>query len=150
MVLTYGGSPTGNGRRPLIKYNTREFPHPAPEHSANDVVQQTPEIVGTSVGTSVKTIYSVLREYKKAGRVCSPVPPKPRRSILGKLDEASAAAIKEIVKRVTSDDGIIPTEKVRVVICEDASLPNYSRTTLYRILKGLNLFKGKVEKDKNK
>ncbi|XP_063382868.1 uncharacterized protein LOC134669294 [Cydia fagiglandana] len=98
-----------------------------------EIVQKTAEIVGVST----PTVYSVLKEYKTHGRVQSPPPPATKPSLVNALDEIELGGIRRKVHQFYFANEIPSIDKMLDAVNSDESLPNFSRTSFFKVLKKL-------------
>jgi len=95
--------------------------------------------VAEETGISVCTIRKIISEYEANGTVESPRRSRPRqRTIFNCLDEFDRNAIRMKVHSIYLRGEIPNLDKVLREINDDDTLPNFSRTSLFRVLKKLN------------
>lgn len=111
-----------------VERNTPTFPVKA------DIMKTTAEIMGVSIAT----ITRILSEYKTTGAVSSPDRAKPKFEIIAKLDDFILSAIRRKVHQFYFNNELPTVDKVLKAINDDGDLPNFKRTTLFKIIRKLN------------
>lgn len=89
-------------------------------------------------GLGLKTVERTLAEYKTKGTVSSPNKIKIRETIIHKTEDFDQNAIRQKVHSFWFNREIPTLKKILVAVNEDINLPNFSKTSLHRILKHLN------------
>lgn len=97
------------------------------------LMDKTAEITGTSV----RSVYRIVREKKQTGHVESPPKPAKRHAIMDDLDDIELGAIRRIVHTFYFNNELPTIDKVLNVVNADESLPDFKRTTFYHVLKKL-------------
>jgi len=91
------------------------------------------KILSLELGVGQSTIYNTVLEYQRDKTVSSPN----KKKIEEKIDEFDRYAIRKIHQFWHNRD--LPTlDKVLVAINEDEGLPDFSRTSLFRLMKSMD------------
>lgn len=107
---------------------------PENEYRSNmAMVNKTAEITGISKSA----IYGILREYKDTHELKPKGTTKNKLGIIQKLDSFDKTAIRQKVHRFFMEGELPTIDKIHQKINEDDTLPNFSKTTLRRVLKHL-------------
>ncbi|CAK1548228.1 unnamed protein product [Leptosia nina] len=102
--------------------------------SKGENIQKTAEIIGTSF----RTVQRIIHEYKVTGKVTTPNRSKPKYDIVGTLDDFILSAIRRKVNEFYLNKEHPTLDQITHAINNDDSLPSFSRSTVYKILKKLN------------
>jgi len=94
--------------------------------------------ISKTSGVGQKTVERTLSEYKAKGTVSLPNKKKVRKTVIDKTEDFDQNAIRQKVHNFWFNRQIPTLNKIVVAVNEDESLPNFSKTSLRRILKHLN------------
>ncbi|XP_050563610.1 uncharacterized protein LOC118264399 [Spodoptera frugiperda] len=108
------------------------LPFKTPEKQ--ECVSKTADILGIGV----TSVYSVLKEYKENEQFKSPEKRGPKHNFKDKLDDFTFTAIRRKVHQFFYANEPPTIAKVLKVVNEDTDLPNFSWSTLRKIMKHLN------------
>lgn len=104
-----------------------------PKLTAKEIIKNISEESGVGQRTVSVTLSDSTKEI-----VTSPNKTKIRPNVTDKIDEFNQNAIRQKVHQFWHNREIPTLNKILTVINEDDSLPNFSKMSLYRILKHLN------------
>jgi len=90
------------------------------------------------LGIGVGTIYQTVLEYKRSKTISSPNRTKIFKSVKYKVDDFDKYAIRRKIHKFWSDRQFPTLDKILEVVNADEDLPDFSRTTLYRLLKSMD------------
>lgn len=99
-------------------------------------------------GIGRDTIKNTITVHKRTGIVLSPNKKRKRKTIFDTTEESTRDAIKKKVHDFWHRSEIPTLPKILTVVNQDPEMPNYSRTTIHRILKKLS-FRYIVQKRNN-
>lgn len=99
----------------------------------SDIINKTAEIMGISRAT----VYRFVKEKKSTGRVSSPPPPPKKMPLISTLDDMDMAAIRRKVHSFYFANDIPTVDKVLEAVNADETLPDFKRTTFFKLLKKL-------------
>lgn len=94
--------------------------------------------ISITSGVGQKTVERTLAEYKAKGIVSSPNKKKIRKTVIDKTEDFDKNAIIQKVHNFWFNRQIPTLNKILVAVNDDDNLPNFSKTSLRRILKHLN------------
>ena len=144
----FGKNPKGKhvttGQKKMIIHAYMVKKKKKPDIRYKPLIAEVAEETGIGRGTIIRTIAS----YKKTGRVSSPNRTRKKSSIFDNTDESTKLAIRQKVYDFWHRREVPTLVKISTAINNDPKMPNYSLTTLHRILKSLN-FKYKVQRRHN-
>ncbi|CAK9834558.1 hypothetical protein ANTRET_LOCUS11073 [Anthophora retusa] len=103
-----------------------------PGKSVTDIVQ----ITARTAGVSKRSVFRIRKEGM-SGEISSPKRTKIRQQIVEKVDDFDKNVIRRIVHQFFHRNEL-PIEKVLEVVNADPTLPNFKRTTFYKLLKSIN------------
>nr|XP_034183440.1 uncharacterized protein LOC117605818 [Osmia lignaria] len=92
-------------------------------------------MISGQTGIGQLTVSKAISEYKATGSVTSPYKKRPRMNILEKTSEHDILAIRKKVHEFWLRREIPNGHKILQAVNLDPELPNFSRTSLYRLLK---------------
>jgi len=92
------------------------------------------KIISTELGIGMSTIYQTILEYKRTKTISSPNKTKIFKSIKDKVDEFDKYAIRRKIHQFWFRRELPTLDKILCVINEDVDLPNFSRSSLHRLL----------------
>ncbi|CAF4946214.1 unnamed protein product [Pieris macdunnoughi] len=101
--------------------------------SKMDMKKNTADILG--IGKT--TVYRVLNQYKECGTVKAPAPLKKRPNLIEKIDDFDKSCIRKKVHEIFLKGEMPTINKILQAVNEDDMLPNFSRTSMWRMLKHL-------------
>ncbi|XP_025192636.1 uncharacterized protein LOC112592697 [Melanaphis sacchari] len=90
------------------------------------------------LGIGQSTIYNTILEYQRTKTVSSPNKTKVRKQLTEKVDEFDKYGIRRKVHQFWHDRDTPTLDKILVSVNEDKGLPNFSRTSLFRLLKSMD------------
>ncbi|XP_022175604.1 uncharacterized protein LOC111037372 [Myzus persicae] len=96
------------------------------------------KILSTELGLGQSTIYNTILEYRQTKTVSSPNKRKIRKNITEKIDEFEKYAIKRKIHQFWHNRDMPTLDKVLLAVNEEEHLPNFSRTSLFRLLKSMD------------
>lgn len=95
-----------------------------------DIINKTAKVMGISRAT----VNRIIKEKKTTGRLSSPPPPSPRLSKIDTLNETDLDAIRRKVQTFYVNNEVPSVDKMLEAVNSDESLPNFKRTTFYKLL----------------
>ncbi|CAH2102128.1 unnamed protein product [Euphydryas editha] len=98
-----------------------------------DMVKTTADMLGISV----PSVYRIIKDYKENSQITPPIIEKNRPTFSDKIDDFTKSAIRRKVHSFFIKGELPTLKKVLNDINEDDTLPNFKRTTFYKILKHL-------------
>ncbi|XP_066596594.1 uncharacterized protein [Prorops nasuta] len=98
-------------------------------------------------GFGLSSVKNIILEYKRTGEIKSPNKKKMRMSIKDKIDEFDKNAIRRKVHGFYFNRELPTLDKVLQAVNEDNDLPDFKRTTFYKLLKDLNFSYVKRERN---
>ncbi|CAK9802850.1 hypothetical protein ANTQUA_LOCUS10453 [Anthophora quadrimaculata] len=104
-----------------------------PGKSVTDIVQ----ITARTAGVSKRSVFRIRKEGM-SGEISSPKRTKIRQKIVEKVDDFDKNVIRRIVHQFFHRNELPTIEKVLEVVNADPTLPNFQRTTFYKLLKSIN------------
>jgi len=93
--------------------------------------------ISTSCGIGIVTIKKTLSEYKRTGKVTSPLNQKKRPTVVDKVDDFDKNAIRQKIHAFWFRREIPTLFKILRVVNDDPDLPNLTRTSFQRLLKSM-------------
>jgi len=105
-----------------------------PKLKAKEIIKQISE----EIGIGQRTVTVTLSEYRNKGSVSSPNKTKIRPTVTEKVDDFDQNAIRQKVHEFWHRREIPTLKKILTTVNEDSTLPDFSETTLRRLLKHLN------------
>ncbi|XP_022174483.1 uncharacterized protein LOC111036671 [Myzus persicae] len=96
------------------------------------------KILSEQLGIGIGTIYQTILEYKRSKTISSPNRTKKFKNVKDKVDDFDKYAIRRKIHKFWSDREFPTLDKILQVINEDKDLPDFSRTSLYRLLKSMD------------
>ncbi|KAF0749684.1 DDE 3 domain-containing protein, partial [Aphis craccivora] len=95
------------------------------------------------LGIGQSTIYNTILEYQRTKTVSSPNKTKVRIQLSEKVDDFDKYGIRRKVHQFWHDRDTPTLDKILVSVNEDNGLPNFSRTSLFRLLKSMDFRRGR-------
>lgn len=95
------------------------------------------------LGIGQKTISNTILQYRQNKTVSSPNKTKKFQNVVSKVDDFNKNSIRKKIQQFSFNRELPTLDKILTVINEDDSLPNFSRTSLYRLLKSMDIEYGK-------
>jgi transposase len=137
------GKTLKSGERQLIRnvYNSVK------EQNPNITVKNIAKTVAKNTGIGVASVFRVLRDFKENGKSVTPSKNRKKSKAFEKVDDFTKTAIRRKVHDFYFRNEIPTINKVLKSVNEDCDLPDFTRTTFYRILKSLNF--NFVSREKN-
>jgi len=105
-----------------------------PKLKAKEIIKQ----ILDEIGKGQRTVSVTLSEYRNKGSVSSPNKTKIRPTVTEKVDDFDQNAIRQKVHEFWHRREIPTLKKILTTVNEDSTLPDFSETTLRRLLKHLN------------
>lgn len=105
-----------------------------PKLTAKEMIKKISE----ETGIGQRTVSVTLSEYRNKKTVTSPNKTKIRPKVTDKVDELDQNAIRQKVHQFWHNHQIPTLNTILTAVNEDDSLPNFSKMSLYRVLKHLN------------
>ncbi|XP_060868764.1 uncharacterized protein LOC132943720 [Metopolophium dirhodum] len=110
-----------------------------------DILITEPEImydnlmtrVSVACGIGILTVKNTISEYKRTGKVSSPMNKKKRPTIIDKVDDFDKNAIRQKIHAFWFRREIPTLTKMIRVVNDDPDLPNLTRTSFQRLLKSM-------------
>lgn len=96
------------------------------------------KLLSLELGIGQSTIYNTVLEYQRDKTVSSPNKRKNRQKIAEKIDEFDKYAIRRKIHQFWHNRDLPTLDKVLVAINEEENLPNFSRTSLFRLMKSMD------------
>jgi len=96
------------------------------------------KIISEESGIGQRTVSVTLSEYRNKGTVSSPNKTKVRPTVTEKVDDFDQDAIRKKVHEFWHRREIPTLKKILTAVNKDTTLPNFSETSLRRLLKHLN------------
>ncbi|CAK9810870.1 hypothetical protein ANTPLA_LOCUS6710 [Anthophora plagiata] len=104
-----------------------------PEKSVTDIVQ----ITARTAGFSKRSVFRIRKEGM-SGEISCPKRTKIRQKFVEKVDDFDKNVIRRIVHQFFHRNELPTIEKVLEAVHADPTLPNFKRTTFYKLLKSIN------------
>lgn len=101
-------------------------------------VRETVKEVANKSGASVSSVYRIMIEYKTKHEFSEPKTNQNRKQIVESVDDFDRNAIRRKVHQYFFRNELPTLEKVLRDVNDDLQLPNFKRTTFYKLLKSLN------------
>ncbi|XP_022161706.1 uncharacterized protein LOC111027615 [Myzus persicae] len=105
-----------------------------PKLKAKEIIK----IISEESGVGQRTVSVTLSEYRNKGSVSSPNKTKVRPTVTEKVDDFDQDAIRKKVHEFWHRREIPTLKKILTAVNKDTTLPNFSETSLRRLLKHLN------------
>ncbi|XP_017881575.1 uncharacterized protein LOC108625801 [Ceratina calcarata] len=96
------------------------------------------QVLSQQTGIGRLTISKTIAEYKSTGAVTSPNKKRPRLNIFEKMSEADICAIRKTIHEFWFRREIPNTRKILEAVNNNADLPTFSESSLYRLLKRMD------------
>ncbi|KAE9543695.1 hypothetical protein AGLY_002091 [Aphis glycines] len=90
------------------------------------------------LGIGQSTIHNTILEYQRTKTVSSPNKTKVRKQLTEKVDDFDKYGIRRKVHQFWHDRDTPTLDKILVSVNKDNGLPNFSRTSLFRLLKSMD------------
>ncbi|XP_025192658.1 uncharacterized protein LOC112592720 [Melanaphis sacchari] len=103
----------------------------------NLTVRKAREILSKELGIGQKTISNTIAQYRESKTVSSPNKIKIFKNVETKVDDFDKYAIRRKIHQFWFNRELPTLDKILTVVNEDKSLPNFSRTSLYRLMKSM-------------
>ncbi|XP_049883814.1 uncharacterized protein LOC126379181 [Pectinophora gossypiella] len=100
--------------------------------------REVDEITADIMRTSTRTIRNIIKEKRTMGTTSSPQKHKDIKKIVDKLDDFTLSAIRLKIHQYYFDGELPTIKKVLTAVNEDDNLPNFTLSTMYKIMKKLN------------
>lgn len=93
--------------------------------------------VSVACGFGILTVKNTISEYKRTGKVSSPINKKKRPTVVDKVDDFDKNAIRQNIHAFWFRREIPTLAKMLRVVNDDPDLPNLTRTSFQRLLKSM-------------
>lgn len=103
----------------------------------NITIRELRTILSNELGFGETTIFNTINEYRNTKTVSSPNKTRTCKNITTKINDFYKEAIRKKVHQFWINRKLPTVNEIHVAINNDESLPNFSRTTLFRVLKSL-------------
>ncbi|CAI6359748.1 unnamed protein product [Macrosiphum euphorbiae] len=121
----------------------------------SDILSTDPDIkyenlvtkLSAACGIGILTVKNTISEYKRTGKVSSPLNNKKRRTVIDKVDEYDISAIRQKIHEFWFRREIPTLAKIIRVVNDDPDLPNITRSSFQRLLKSMQF--EYTKRDKN-
>lgn len=104
-------------------------------------------ITADTLGIGKATVYRVLKEYKENGTVGPPASPKKSTKLVESVNDFDKSCIRKKVHEININSELPTLDKILQAVNSDDKLPNFSRTSLWRLLKHLKIKYAKENND---
>lgn len=94
--------------------------------------------VADKLGVCSKTVFNVIKEYKTTHTLVEPKTNQNRKKSIDTIDDFDKTAIRRKVHQYFFRNEIPTIDKVLRDVNDDVDLPNFKRTTFYKLLKKIN------------
>lgn len=101
-------------------------------------IDEVVDKVASKTGVCGRSIYRIIREYKDKHEFSEPKTNQNRTNIIDSVDEFDKNAIRRKVHQYFFRSELPTIDKVLRDVNEDNDLPNFKKTTFYKLLKSLN------------
>lgn len=99
--------------------------------------------ISKELGIGQKTISNTILQYRQNKTISSPNKTKKFLNVVSKIDDIDKNSIREKIQQFSFNRELPTLDQILTVINEDDSLPNFSRTSLHRLLKSMDIEYGK-------
>ncbi|KAL4154004.1 hypothetical protein QTP88_001837 [Uroleucon formosanum] len=111
-----------------------------------DVITKSPDIqyrpmiseISRLTGIGRETIINTISEYRQTGNVTSPQKKRTRTTLFDKIDDMDRNGIRQTIHSFWLRRELPTIDKILTAVNENPSLPNYKRTTLFKVIKKLD------------
>ena len=108
-----------------------------------DTKDKTPDIkyqemiseISRVLGIGRRTVISTISEYKHEGMVISPNKKRARTTLFDKIDDLDRNGLRQKVHSFWLRRELPTIDKILYVINDDPALPNFKRTSLFKVIK---------------
>lgn len=94
--------------------------------------------ISTLTGIGRETIINTISEYRKTGHTSSPQRKRIRTTLFHKIDDMDRNGIRQTIHSFWLRRELPTIDKILTAVNENPSLPNFKRTTLFKVIKQLN------------
>jgi len=105
------------------------------------------KFMSQETGIGERTISMTLSEYRRKGTISSPNRKKVRPKLTQKVNEFDKNAIRRKIHGFWHRKEFPTFKKIMASINDDPSLPNFSRSSLQKLLKDINFVHTKIKRD---
>lgn len=102
-------------------------------------IREVRGILSKELGVGETTISNTIKEYRELKTVTSPIKEKNFKNVTTKTDEFDKDAIRMKIYQLLINRELPTLNKILSVVNADKSLPSFSRATLHRLLKSMDL-----------
>ncbi|CAI6369665.1 unnamed protein product [Macrosiphum euphorbiae] len=96
------------------------------------------KVLSEQLGIGIGTIYQTILEYKRSKTISSPNRTKKFINVKDKVDDFDKYAIRRKIHKFWCDREFPTLDKILQVVNEDEDLPDFSRTSMYRLVKSMD------------
>ncbi|XP_026745933.1 uncharacterized protein LOC113507267 [Trichoplusia ni] len=90
------------------------------------------------LGIGIASVYNILKEYKSEEGIKSPIKSKDRPKFYQKVDDFDKSVIRKKIHSFFLNGQLPTIPKILQAVNDDEDMPNFSETTLRRLIKHLN------------
>nr|CAI5858466.1 unnamed protein product [Callosobruchus analis] len=101
-------------------------------------IHEIEKIIAKKTGVSARTVFSIRKGYKESHTLSEPRKPTEYKKISHTVDDFDRNAIRCKVHQFFFRNELPTIDKVLKEVKDDPDLPNFKRTTFYKLLKLLN------------
>lgn len=101
-------------------------------------IREARKVISKELGIGETTVSKTIAHYRQTKTVSSPNRTKIFKNITSKVDEFDKCAIRRKIHQFWFNRELPVLDKILSVVNEDESLANFSRTSLYRLLKSMD------------
>lgn len=103
----------------------------------NITIRELRVILSNELGIGKTTIYNTIKEYRTTKTVSLPNKTRTCKNIMMKIDDFHKEAIRRKVYQFWVNRKLPTVDEIYAAINDDESLPTFSRTSLFKVLKSL-------------
>ncbi|XP_025200923.1 uncharacterized protein LOC112598617 [Melanaphis sacchari] len=107
------------------------------QQNPNKMIRQMRSTLSKELGIGETTISNTIAQYRNNKTVSSPNKTKIFKNITLKIDDFDKYAIRRKIHQFWTNRELSTLDKIPTVINEDKTLPDFSRSFLYRLLKSM-------------
>lgn len=105
-----------------------------PNQTYKDIIAR----IGEVTGIGRQSIIYTISEYKKTGKISSPIKTRKKKSLFDKIDDLDRNGLRQKVYSIWLRRELPTMDKILCAVNDDPTLPCFKRTSLYRIIKKLD------------
>lgn len=118
------------------------------EKNPNQTYKEIIARIGEVTGIGRQSIINTISEYKKTGKVSSPITTRKKKSLFDKIDDLDRNGLRQKIYSLWLRRELPTMNKILCAVNEDPALPCFKRTTLYNIIKQLDFVSTKRKRCK--